>query len=159
MKHITVWIVVCCIPFCISPGYSTGPVTTTTKDQVHITVLMQHEIHFTYPFLLMFYCHSTTVILLLCSGCWSLSTVVSQGAIFAFSVLYVTPYDSWSSRYDWFICPIWWWDTPRELFFLYIHYVMRFSTCFHCFYVPFFPHSVHTGSQPWYLIWPGCNDI
>jgi hypothetical protein len=58
--HITVWMAACWIPFCISPGCSIGPVTTSTKDQVHITVFVQREVHFTHPFFLMSNCHRTT---------------------------------------------------------------------------------------------------
>jgi hypothetical protein len=55
------WMAAYWIPFCISPGCSAGPVTTVTKDQIHITVFVQREVHFTFPFLLMSYCHGTTV--------------------------------------------------------------------------------------------------
>jgi hypothetical protein len=50
----------CWIPSCISSGCSVGPVTTSTKDKLHITVFVQRKVHFTYPFLLMSYCHGTT---------------------------------------------------------------------------------------------------
>lgn len=43
--------------FSASPGCIIGLVTTSTKDQIHITVFMKHEVYFTYPFLLMSYCH------------------------------------------------------------------------------------------------------
>jgi hypothetical protein len=60
VQHITVWMAACWIHFCISPGCSAGTVTTSTGDQIHITVFVQHEVHFTYTFLLMSYCHGTT---------------------------------------------------------------------------------------------------
>jgi hypothetical protein len=89
----------CWIPFCISRGCSVGPVTTSTKDQIHITVFVQRETYL--PFLadvLLPQDDCTVLLLLLCTECWSLSTVVSQGAIFVFPVLYVTSYDPWSSH-------------------------------------------------------------
>jgi hypothetical protein len=39
---------------------SVGPVITSTKDQIHITVFVQREVRFACPFLLMSYCHGTT---------------------------------------------------------------------------------------------------
>jgi hypothetical protein len=60
VKYITVWMAACWMPFCISPGCSVGPVTTRTKDQIHIAVFVQSVVHFTCPFLLTSYCDGTT---------------------------------------------------------------------------------------------------
>jgi hypothetical protein len=91
------WMPACWMPFCISPGCSVGPVTTSAKDQIHIAVFVQREVHFTYPFLLMSFCHGTTAqyISKTTTVRWVLITV--DRGIFVFPVLYVTSCDPWSS--------------------------------------------------------------
>jgi hypothetical protein len=59
-KHTAVWMVACWIPFCMSLSCSIGPASTSTKDQIHNTVFLQPEVHFTYAIFLMSYCHRTT---------------------------------------------------------------------------------------------------
>jgi hypothetical protein len=76
------------------PGCSVGPVATRTKDETHTSVLVQREVHCTYPSFLMSYCHATTAQYNgeVTTVCWVLA-VVRQRAAFALRVLYVTSCD------------------------------------------------------------------
>jgi hypothetical protein len=75
-----------------------------------------------------------------------MSTMISQGAIFVFPVLYVTCYEPWSSHsvinvlapFDSYV------KIPsRGFLLLRFHFVYSCSTRSRGYYAPFYPHSVY----------------